>query len=89
LTKLLNALEEDVEVVEVSEVHELVEEGQLNVIIVMRKDISLDIVLFRNDLGVPTVEKNPPRIALNLSRSWKTMLGSEVALLNLNVFAMK
>jgi hypothetical protein len=44
--KFLKDLEEDIEVVEVSEVGELEEEGQLNVIIVMSRDISLDIFLF-------------------------------------------
>jgi hypothetical protein len=46
LMKFLKDLEEDVDVVEVSEVGELEEEGQLNVIIVMSRDISLDIFLF-------------------------------------------
>jgi hypothetical protein len=46
LTKFLKDLEEDLKVVEVSEVDELAEEGQLDVIIVMSRGISLDIVLF-------------------------------------------
>jgi hypothetical protein len=48
-------------------VEELAEEGQLGVIIVMSRDISLEIVLFRDDHGVPTVETTPmpPKIALS------------------------
>jgi hypothetical protein len=47
-------------------VEKLVEEGQLGAIIVMSRDISLDIVLFLDILGVPTVEITPmpPRIVL-------------------------
>jgi hypothetical protein len=45
--KLLKDLEEDVEVAEVSEVGEMVGEDQLGVIIVMSRDISLEIVLFQ------------------------------------------
>jgi hypothetical protein len=52
---------------EVSEVDELVEEGQLVVTIVMNRDISQEIVLFQEDRGVPTVETTPmpPRISLS------------------------
>jgi hypothetical protein len=48
-------------VVEVSEVDEL------GVIIVMIMDISLDILLFRNIVGVPIVGKKymPPKITLS------------------------
>jgi hypothetical protein len=55
LTKLLKVLEDDAEVVEASNVDELVEQFQLGVIIVMRRDISLEIFLFRYILGVPIV----------------------------------
>jgi hypothetical protein len=46
LTKLLKDLEEEIELVEVSEVDELMEEGHTSVIIMMRKDIFLEIVHF-------------------------------------------
>jgi hypothetical protein len=49
-------LKDDIEVEEVSEMDELAEEGQLDVIIVMNINISLKIVLFRDDLGVPIVD---------------------------------
>jgi hypothetical protein len=57
--KFLKDLEEDIEVVEVLEVEKLVEEGQLVVIIVMRRDILLNIFLFQDILGVPTIETTP------------------------------
>jgi hypothetical protein len=48
-------LEEDVEVGEDFEAAEMMRQGQISVIIVIRRDISLDIVLLQDDLGVPTV----------------------------------
>jgi hypothetical protein len=59
LTKFLKDLDEDTEVVEVSKVDELVEDGQLGIIIVMSRDISLEIVPFQDILGVHTVESTP------------------------------
>jgi hypothetical protein len=46
---------------------DLVEEDQFIVTIVMNKDTSQEIVLFREDLGVHTAETTPmpPRISLN------------------------
>jgi hypothetical protein len=68
LTNFLKDLEEKVKVVEVSEVDKMEEEDQINVIIVMSRDITLEIFLFRDVLGVPTIEKTPmpPRIVLSL-----------------------
>jgi hypothetical protein len=42
----MKALEEEIKVVEVSNVDELVGEGRLSVIIVMSRDITLKIILF-------------------------------------------
>ena len=69
LMKLLKALEEDVEVEKSLEVDELAEEGHLGVIIVMRRDISLEIFLFQDDLGVPTLETKPMRLRISLNLS--------------------
>jgi hypothetical protein len=48
-------------------VDELAEEGQLDVIIVMRRDILLKIFLFQDVLGVPTVETTPMPSKISLS----------------------
>jgi hypothetical protein len=65
LTKCLKDLKEDVEVAKVLELDELLEGVQLGVVIVMSRDISLEISLFRDDLCVPTagITPMPPRIS--------------------------
>jgi hypothetical protein len=58
-TKLLKDLEEDIEVEDVSKVGETVGEENLGAIIAMSRDISLEIFLFSDVLGVAIVETTP------------------------------
>jgi hypothetical protein len=67
--KLLKALEEDIEVVDVSKVGETAGGDQLGVLIVMSRAISLEIVLFQYILGVPIVYTTPMPQIISLTRS--------------------
>jgi hypothetical protein len=52
-------VEEDIDVDEVLEAGKMVGEDHLIVIIVMSRDILLDIFLFQDVLGVPNIETTP------------------------------